>query len=149
MSNLRLRESRKSLLFMPNGSKLNQWLNLFGHFRTDDKPRAIKFIWIAEVRRRKTKSEVSTLERSSKLRLSERKSKGFLIFPSVSTLERSSKVRLSERNIKFAIKREQKMFIFFAEREQIEPMVKFIWTFPNVGSVPCKDNLFIKTLMKK
>ena len=40
-------------------------------------------------------------------------------------------LRISERFTKFAIKREQKKFIFFAEGEQIEPMVKFIWTFPN------------------
>ena len=30
------------------------------------------------------------------------------------------RVRLSERNTKFAIKREQKKFTFYAEREQIE-----------------------------
>ena len=47
-----------------------------------------------------------------------------------------TKVRLSERNVKFAIKREQKKFTFYAEREQIEPYrVKFIWTFPNVSTL--------------
>ena len=40
-------------------------------------------------------------------------------------------LRLSERFTKFADKREQKKFTFYAERKQIQPLVKFIRGNPN------------------
>ena len=44
--------------------------------------------------------------------------------PNLSTclLKSFAKVRISERFTKFAIKREQKKFTFYAEREQIRPL---------------------------
>ena len=52
--------------------------------------------------------------------MSEIQNKSLFLFPNVSNLGRKPKVRISERFTKFAIKREQKKFTFYAEREQIE-----------------------------
>ena len=41
----------------------------------------------------------------------------------------ASEIRISERNPKFASKREQKKFTFYAERKQIEPMLNLFEDF--------------------
>ena len=41
--NLRIRESRKSLLFVPNESKFNKTLNLFEHFRPDERNKSREY----------------------------------------------------------------------------------------------------------
>ena len=57
-------------------------------------------------------------------------------------------VRISELNTKFASKREQKKFTFYAERKQIEPMLNLFEYFRTdernksreyLYSIPCKE----------